>query len=653
MANNSTKTRVVYTLFSSNKAVVGQQVLSTLEDFAADAAKSYAKKEAQPLAVPDQLPDHSRGKGTQSISATSVFLDFDKTELSIAGAAKILNSMKAAYVIYPTYSWKPDASKFRVVLPLSGPIDVVERRHLIARLGMRLPGIAPETGDSKRGFYVGRNGTAAPAPVLRHGLTVERLALPDAPKPITAGSSVGVSLRDNPLAKAQEYMARLGHKLRDGEGRWACVEYMATRLSSRGYPEDQCWTWLGDIIARYFDARDITPEQRKQWEARISHWLAKDMPKRTEKPAGPRPRPVNHGQIKGLPTSFSLQELLDMELPATQWIFEGLLPPGLALIAGSPKVGKSQLMLDLALAAASGKPFLNKYQGHKCKTIYFDLESGHHLLRERVLPTMSARGITAKDVKGYMSFSLVMDTGVNAISQLRQELAADPAIRLVVIDLFARIRDSENKERKSVYQLDYDTMSQFQDVCAENPELCVLLVHHSNKRSSAMTDHWQDSISGSTGLAGATHTNMGMQRISKQGMSEEEQAHMKKFCMFHIAGKRVKDTELILKQAGDGVSWEISDKSLTEVRNTTLQSEILAVMTSDLERLWSSPEISAALGKSHNNNTIKNIIYRMQKRGEVVSPTGKGYTLTANAGKTTRGPKVGGAKKKAAPEGAA
>lgn len=642
---------VVYTFFQSAKHTQGEPRLKSLRDFAADAAISYKFKADQPLIVPDQLPDHSRASGVAPIAATSLFLDFDKPGLVPDAAVKVLNKLRAAYVLYCTYSWSKDKPKYRVVLPLGKPIPVQDRRHILARLATLLPGIAPETGDSKRGFYVGMNGTNAPRPVWKTGLTADLLELPEAPLPAKEPLPSGISTKDNPYAKAQELKLQLGRKLKDGDGRWAAVEFLATRMSARMYDEDKCYSWLGEMIATYFDAAEVTAEDRKKWELRVAYWLNRDAPKRRESLTQHQPR-VTGSLVKGLPSSFTADELLDMQLPETKWILEGLLPPGLALIAGPPKVGKSQLVLDLALAVAAGKPFLGKYIARKCKVVYFDLESGHHLLKERLLPTMSARNILAKDLRGYMSFSLVMDTGANAIKQLRSELEDHKDIGLVIVDLFARIRDAENPQRKSVYQLDYDVMSQFQDICAEHPDLCILLVHHSNKRSISQADHWQDTISGSHGLAGATHTNLAMQRISKQGVADEAELKlMKTFCLLQVAGKRVKDTELVLKQAGDGVSWGISDKTMMEVKQTTLQQEIIAVLKSDLDRLWSSTEVATSLGRSLA--TIKMVMHRMTKRGELKSPTGKGFTTAERAAgaKPYRQHPAVGRKKGAPPEG--
>ena len=49
------------------------------------------------------------------------------------------------------------------------------------------------------------------------------------------------------------------------------------------------------------------------------------------------------------------ETLADKDLPPTKFIIKGLLPQGLALLSGSPKVGKSWLTLDLVVRIAKGE----------------------------------------------------------------------------------------------------------------------------------------------------------------------------------------------------------------------------------------------------------------------------------------------------------
>ena len=55
--------------------------------------------------------------------------------------------------------------------------------------------------------------------------------------------------------------------------------------------------------------------------------------------------------------ALTAQWLLENPLEKPGWVVEGLIPCGLTLVAGDPKIGKSWLGLDLALHVALGEPF--------------------------------------------------------------------------------------------------------------------------------------------------------------------------------------------------------------------------------------------------------------------------------------------------------
>ena len=54
--------------------------------------------------------------------------------------------------------------------------------------------------------------------------------------------------------------------------------------------------------------------------------------------------------------TFTAADLMEEELPPVRWAVPGILPEGLSLLAGKPKLGKSWLALGLAVAKASGAP---------------------------------------------------------------------------------------------------------------------------------------------------------------------------------------------------------------------------------------------------------------------------------------------------------
>jgi hypothetical protein len=78
------------------------------------------------------------------------------------------------------------------------------------------------------------------------------------------------------------------------------------------------------------------------------------------------------------------------DLPPQEWIVQGLLPkPGVAIFFGPPKSLKSLLVMDMAVCAASGQPWLTKPDGDggfatmKTTTMWVDLENGKRRMYER------------------------------------------------------------------------------------------------------------------------------------------------------------------------------------------------------------------------------------------------------------------------------
>ena len=57
---------------------------------------------------------------------------------------------------------------------------------------------------------------------------------------------------------------------------------------------------------------------------------------------------------------WTAAELLDAEFPEPKWAIEGLIPEGLTIIGGRPKVGKSWLLLQAAIAVGTGGRFFGK-----------------------------------------------------------------------------------------------------------------------------------------------------------------------------------------------------------------------------------------------------------------------------------------------------
>jgi 5S rRNA maturation endonuclease (ribonuclease M5) len=92
-----------------------------------------------------------------------------------------------------------------------------------------------------------------------------------------------------------------------------------------------------------------------------------------------------------------LSEIMTEERP-TDFIIEGLLRlGGTTILVGEPKLGKSQMALDIALAVARGEQFVG-LSTKKGRVIYYALEDGEDIIRDRV----RARGLTGMEEDLYI-----------------------------------------------------------------------------------------------------------------------------------------------------------------------------------------------------------------------------------------------------------
>ena len=58
--------------------------------------------------------------------------------------------------------------------------------------------------------------------------------------------------------------------------------------------------------------------------------------------------------IPRAPTTKSAADLMAKEFDPIAWLVPGLIPEGLMILAARPKIGKSWLALDLAIATSAG-----------------------------------------------------------------------------------------------------------------------------------------------------------------------------------------------------------------------------------------------------------------------------------------------------------
>jgi hypothetical protein len=162
------------------------------------------------------------------------------------------------------------------------------------------------------------------------------------------------------------------------------------------------------------------------------------------------------------------------DLPAPEWLVEAVLPmPGVAMLYGAPKAGKSFAAIDLACSVATGRSWFGR--ATKAGTVLYVVAEG-----------VTGTGVRAdawsmyhaeNDLDGVIwhpgAIKLNNPAEVAALTLLCQELKPD----LVIIDTFARCTAGIEENSAREMSLTVEQLDNLRDASGG----CVLIVHHSGK----------------------------------------------------------------------------------------------------------------------------------------------------------------------------
>ena len=180
--------------------------------------------------------------------------------------------------------------------------------------------------------------------------------------------------------------------------------------------------------------------------------------------------------------------LMEKDLPRKKFIINSLLASGLSIIAGSPKIGKSWLVLDWCVRIAKGEDVwnLNTDSG---TTLYLSLEDDESRLQDRLT------AITDEVPRNVHFVTDCSKLDEKLEEQLRTFVDEHMDTVLIIIDTFQLIR-SANKD--SNYSNDYLEVQKLKKL-ADELKIAILLVHHLRKQGDSDPIN---EISGTNGIAG-------------------------------------------------------------------------------------------------------------------------------------------------------
>lgn len=201
---------------------------------------------------------------------------------------------------------------------------------------------------------------------------------------------------------------------------------------------------------------------------------------------------------------YPLAQLCKQPLVPIPYVVDGLLTPGLYLLGGSPKVGKSWMALQLCLAVSRGVPFLGR-QTRQSETLYLALEDGPQRLHARAVRLCQ----TAVPAGLYLCEQAPC-IGQGLEDGLRKVLDGQPGIRLVIIDTLQKVRAPQ--QYGATYGGDYQDIAALKAL-ADERQICLLVIHHLRKMGDADP---MNRLSGTNGLSGAADGILILAREKRQ-----------------------------------------------------------------------------------------------------------------------------------------
>jgi hypothetical protein len=305
-----------------------------------------------------------------------------------------------------------------------------------------------------------------------------------------------------------------------------------------------------------------------------------------------------------LPETVTAIDLMAAELPPVRWVVPGVLPEGVTLLAGKPKLGKSWLALGLCVAVAAGGVALGTRQVERGEVLYLALEDNRRRLQKRLRKML--RGSAPDGLEMATAWPKLDEGGVEALGAWLQE---HPNARLIAVDTLAKIRPRTRGQ--NVYQEDYSALEELLPLAGEYG-VAIVVVHHTRKMAAADP---LDEISGSTGLTGGVDGVLVLKR--DRGKAD---------AVLHVDGRDIEEPAgYALKWDAETAGWAIAGDA-EEYRMSEERRAILGVLTEAAEFL-SPGEVADVLDKPRN--TIKQRLWRMAQDGQVENRNGK-YGITHN-----------------------
>lgn len=235
------------------------------------------------------------------------------------------------------------------------------------------------------------------------------------------------------------------------------------------------------------------------------------------------------------------KQLMEMELKQPRVIIDKILPSGLHILAGSPKIGKSWLVLWLCQMIAIGESVWG-FNTTKGQVLYLCLEDRLPRIKNRLM------SITKNGSESTAFATETLPLGGGLVEQIEHYILNNPDTLLVVIDTLQQVR-SLGTDNMS-YANDYKDISALKSI-SDKYDIAIVCVHHLRKMKD---DDPFNMISGTMGLSGSADGSYVLVRDNRMASKAK----------LYITGRDITDTEIRLEFDKVNCLWKLIEHDAFE-----------------------------------------------------------------------------------------
>ena len=305
---------------------------------------------------------------------------------------------------------------------------------------------------------------------------------------------------------------------------------------------------------------------------------------------------------KNIDTSYLLKDLVNYQVKEINYLVDKIIPDaGLVVFAGNPKSGKTFFALQLALAIANGKSFLD-YTTTKGFVNCHLFEDNMDRLKRR-LNIMNIKSGDYDNIKINHKRISIHD---GLIIKMESDLLLHPDTKLFIIDTLQDAKGAGGSG--NAYENDQLRLAPLQSFAMKN-KVVVFCIHHLKKSKKDMDDDIQR-LSGSMAITGAA--DLIMQLKKERGKTSAE---------LSVEGRDIEYQNLLIDFDGDTFEW-INQGDYSQAKYSKEKKEILEFLDKNSSDEFPPKDIAKGLGKISKQevNNITRLLRKLLNAGHLCQP---------------------------------